>query len=78
MLPGEDEGLRGAMGGGREGLGGLGGRDPLPDREGESIPFTRPFGADGRSETSLTDGDESLLLQRESRFSFELLPLIWI
>lgn len=40
-------GLRGVGGGGREGRGGLWGRDPLVDTEGESIPFTRPLGADG-------------------------------
>lgn len=59
---GEDAGLRGARGGGREGLGGLGGRDPLDDPEGESMPFTRPFGADGGSGASVTDGEESRLL----------------
>lgn len=69
MSPGEDEGLRGAIGGGREGLGG---RDPLADREGESIPLTCPFGGDGRSEASLTDGDASLLLHRELDMSHDI------
>lgn len=65
VSPGEDVGLRGVGGGGREGRGGLWLRDPLADPEGESIPFTRPLGADGRSIPSETVGDGSLLLQRE-------------
>ncbi len=46
VSPGEDVGLRGVGGGGREGRGGL---DPLDDAEGESMPFTRPLGAGGCS-----------------------------
>lgn len=78
VSPGEDVGLRGVGGGGREGRGGLWLRDPLADPEGESIPFTRPLGADGRSIPSETVGDGSLLLQREKDTGDHVRNHVWL